>query len=91
MYYEVGYDPTGNYSVWKFPIRTNNINLPDFWIFAGYNNREEINLEHIWIIYRDEIIDTRKTKNKMLFERNYINITNNLKNIKKFREFELQL
>lgn len=90
LYYEIGYDPTGNYSVWKFPIRTNVINIPDFWIFAGYKNREDNNPEHIWFIHRDEIIYTRIKKNMILYERNWINVTNNSRNIIKFEEFELK-
>lgn len=90
LYYELGYDPTGNYSVWKFPIRTNMVNIPDFWIFAGYKNREENNPEHIWIIHRDEIIYTKMITNLKLYERNTINIINNSKNLKKFEKFELR-
>jgi hypothetical protein len=88
------YDPTGNYSIWKFPIRTNKNNIPDFWIFVGLLDRDEIiedNIipEHSWLIYRDEIIDNHKTKGMKLYERDTISVTNSTKILSKYRKYEI--
>lgn len=91
--YDLSYDP--DWSRWKFPIRTNKNNVPDFWIFVGFHNRgdieNDIKPEHSWLIYRDEIIDNHIIKGMKLYERDTISITNGTKVLSKYNKYELVL
>ena len=85
------YDP--EWSRWKFPIRTNRNNIPDFWIFVGLFDREDIDdditPEYSWLIYRDEIIDNHITQGMKLYERDTITISNSDNILYKYKEYEI--
>lgn len=89
--YDSGWDP--DWSRWKFPIRTNKNNIPDFWIFVGLLDREDIDNdiipEHSWLIHRDEEIDNRITKGMKLYERSTITITNSTEVLSKYEKYEI--
>lgn len=66
-----------------FPINYNHI--PDYFILVGFNNREDLNPAHIWLIYKDDIIRGRK-----FWRRNSFSVVNVPQHIIEFEKYELK-
>lgn len=77
-----------NNNRWKFAINQNKI--ADYFLLIAFDNREELNVIHIWIIKSDEIIGKRNLfRTKKLNELETLVITNNNKNLTEFSKYEL--
>lgn len=38
--------------------------IPDYFLLVGFNNDENLNVSHIWLVHRDDIINERKVCNR---------------------------
>lgn len=70
-----------NWKGWEPHTRYNNI--ADYFIIVAFDNRNDLNIMHIWLIYRDEIIRGDK------FYRRYgIKMTNKPRYLLEFKRFD---
>lgn len=67
---------------WDFNIRYNDA---DYFILCGFDNRNDLNILHIWLINKDEIIGDRK-----FWRRDTFCITNRYKYLLEFKKYELK-
>lgn len=67
---------------WKFAVGHNN--TIDYYILCGYDTRKELNILHIWMFHKDEIIGE-----KGFWRRESISITNSQRFLLGFRRFDL--
>lgn len=65
-----------------FPIMYNDI--PEYFIFSSWDNRDNLNLLHVWMIHKNEIVRGRK-----FWRRAAINITNRPRYLTEFNRYEL--
>lgn len=68
---------------WKFWIEHNNI--IDYFILVGWDNREYLNILHIWIFHKDNIV-----KEEKFWKRDSVTITNKPEYLAKFGEYKLK-
>jgi len=73
-----------NYS---FAIRNNKI--ADYFLCIGFDNRENLNPQHIWLIKGDEMIRRVKVKHSKLNELKGLSIKNNNYGLSKLSKYEL--
>lgn len=66
-----------------FPINYNN--NPDYFILAGFDNRESMNPIHIWLIHKNDIIRGRKFWKRISFS-----VVNLPQYIMEFKTYELE-
>lgn len=66
-------------------------NVPDYFILVGCDNRESLQLMHIWIFHKDDMV--RKghsyTKREKFWKRSSFTITNTLEKLGEFEKYEL--
>lgn len=67
---------------WKFAVLYNNI--IDFFILCGCDNREELNILHVWIFHKNDIIRYKK-----FWRRESISISNSQMLLSEFQDYEL--
>jgi len=68
---------------WKFAINHNKIT--DYFLLIAFNNRQHLDVLHIWLIKNDELINNKNILN----EYDSLIITNNNKRLKEFTKYEL--
>lgn len=73
---------TTSYYEWYFHINKNKI--ADYFLLLAFNNRNDKNPLHLWLINGNEIIKTRKLNDKTTFV-----ISNRLKSLDKYKKYEL--
>jgi len=66
---------------WNFAVEFNDA---DYFIFVGWDNRNDLNIMHIWMINRYEII-----RGRQLWERRKMIITDNSVGLETFLQYEL--
>lgn len=67
---------------WNFPIKYNN--NTDYFIFSGWNNREDLEPMYMWLIHKDDIIRGRK-----LWRRDSFSITNKPEYLAELKKYEI--
>lgn len=84
LYYRVGRSPC-----WGFQVEHNNI--PDYYILIGFNTRECLDILHIWIFHRYDMIrkGNSYTKKEEFWKRESITITDNQNYLKRFKRYEI--
>ena len=70
------------YYKWYFNINKNKIT--DYFLLLAFDNREDLNPLHIWLIKNDEIINDGKLNDKK-----GLHIYNSFKSIQKYKKYEL--
>ena len=73
-------------NTYQFIMNRNKI--ADYFLCIGFDNREDLNPQHIWLIKADDICMSDKSK-RIFKEMSAISIKNNLEGLSKYSEYEL--
>jgi len=74
------------YFSWRFTIKKNR--TADYFLLLAFDNRNDLNPMHIWLIKRGEIIETIFTK-VCINDKQLLSIQNIIRSINKYSKYEL--
>ena len=83
------YDHINKSSYFKFHVKHNN--TPDYYILVGFNTRECLDILHIWMFHRNDMIrkGNSYTKKEEFWKRNSITITDDPDYLERFKYYEI--
>lgn len=73
---------------WMFHIYYNE--TADYFLLIGFDNRKKLNVLRIWLIKGDELINSTHSTNRKLCSFYTFSIINDIRNINKYKKYELE-